>query len=49
MEKGWEDDRQALAKKSYPGPNSFFQFFIFWGFREDLNFPNFFPGAGYQF
>ena len=35
---------EALAKKSLSRSNSFFQFFIFWGFREDFDFSDFFSG-----
>lgn len=38
-------DRQALAKKSSTRSNSFFQFFIFWGFRLDFDFSEFFSGG----
>jgi hypothetical protein len=29
---------EALAKKSLSRSNSFFQIFIFWGFRQDFDF-----------
>lgn len=48
MVEGRRNDRQALAKKSYPGPNSFFQFFIFWGRSQDFDFSDFFSGAPYR-
>jgi len=42
MDEGRRKGRQALAKKSYPGPNSFFQFFIFPTPNQDFDFSEFF-------
>jgi hypothetical protein len=38
---------EVLAKKSLSRSNSFFQFFIFWGFRQDFEFSIFFSEAPY--